>query len=155
MLIPGGSVVTMCFAMSENPARKWALDLSPTTRHRATSMPCSRKGPGSSTWVRSLVSKPAHTEAPMPVPEEDTAESAAISSFLAGVSVQPEADTRLVWVVYPSAEVVYVYTAPTAIRVVDRSGELDGGTVLPEFRLPLAELFEEEQPPDQPAGQGA
>jgi Uma2 family endonuclease len=64
------------------------------------------------------------------------------------------AGTRLVWVVYPSAEVVYIYTTPTSIRVVDRSGELEGGTVLPEFRLPLAELFEEEPGPDQPEAQG-
>src|SRR6187431_810168 len=55
---------------------------------------------GASTWVRSLVSKPARTEPPAPLPQEDVMESAAISAFLGGVQIQPEADTRLVWVSY-------------------------------------------------------
>jgi succinoglycan biosynthesis transport protein ExoP len=68
-----------------------------------------------STWVRSLVSKPARTEAPKPLPEEDTAESAAISSFLAGVNVQPEADTRLVWVVYQHSNPQFAAAAANAL----------------------------------------
>src|SRR3954462_7884806 len=53
-----------------------------------------------STWVRTLVSKPERIEAPKPLPQEDAQESGAISAFLGGVHIQPEADTRLVWVVY-------------------------------------------------------
>jgi Uma2 family endonuclease len=61
------------------------------------------------------------------------------------------AGTRLIWVVFPPQELVYVYTSPTSVRVLDRTGELDGGAVLPEFRLPLAELFEPEGEPAPPA----
>jgi Uma2 family endonuclease len=56
---------------------------------------------------------------------------------------------QLVWVVYPEDESVYVYTSRTSVRILDRTGELDGGDVLPGFRLALAELFE--QPPAQEA----
>ncbi len=54
-----------------------------------------------------------------------------------------EAGVRLVWIIYPSTERVYVHEALTAVRVVTRGGELDGGAVLPGFRLPMAELFPE------------
>ena len=53
------------------------------------------------------------------------------------------AGTPLVWVVYPEDESVYVYTSRRSVRVVDRAEELGGGTVLPGFRLPLADLFED------------
>jgi Uma2 family endonuclease len=55
------------------------------------------------------------------------------------------AGVRLVWVIFPEMQQAYVYTSPTAIRVVDRTGELDGGEVVPGFRLPLAELFETDE----------
>jgi Uma2 family endonuclease len=75
------------------------------------------------------------------------------SEVLVKIGEYFRAGTQLVWVVYPREELVYVYTSPTAIRVLDRSGALDGGTVLPEFRLPLAELFEPVEETDRP-GQG-
>jgi Uma2 family endonuclease len=49
---------------------------------------------------------------------------------------------RNVWVVYPRQSKVYVYTSPTAIRVLALGDELDGGDVLPGFRLPLHKIFE-------------
>jgi Uma2 family endonuclease len=52
-----------------------------------------------------------------------------------------DAGSRLVWVVYPTVEEVYVYESPRGIRVLGRDDELEGGAVLPGFRLPLAELF--------------
>jgi Uma2 family endonuclease len=55
-----------------------------------------------------------------------------------------QAGVQLVWVVYPVEEQVYVYESLTQIRVLTRTDELDGGTVLPGFRLPLGSLFEEE-----------
>jgi len=48
---------------------------------------------------------------------------------------------RLVWVVYPIQAQVYVYNSPTRIDVVQRTDTLDGGEVLPGFRLPLDALF--------------
>lgn len=51
---------------------------------------------------------------------------------------------ELVWIVYPVQRVIHVYESFTRIRVLTRNDELDGGTVLPGFRLPLTALFEEE-----------
>lgn len=59
-----------------------------------------------------------------------------------------QAGVRLVWVVYPRHDLVYVHESLTAVRGLGRADELDGGAVLPGFRLPLAELFP--QPPAQP-----
>ena len=56
---------------------------------------------------------------------------------------------RLAWVIYPDHEQVYVYDSPTSVRILKVGNELDGGAVLPGFRLPLTELFvpEAETPP--------
>jgi Uma2 family endonuclease len=56
------------------------------------------------------------------------------------------AGTRLVWVVYPPTSKVYVYGSPTSVRILALGDELDGGAVLPGFRLPLATLFGPEAP---------
>lgn len=58
-----------------------------------------------------------------------------------------QAGVRLVWVVYPRQQHVHVYELLTASRVLGRGDTLDGGAVLPDFRLPLAELFPEPEPP--------
>ena len=54
------------------------------------------------------------------------------------------AGVQLVWIVYAKDAQVYVYQAPKDVRILTRTDTLDGGAVLPEFRLPLADLF----PPD-------
>lgn len=51
------------------------------------------------------------------------------------------AGIRSVWVVYPRHGRIYVHERSDAVRVVQRADTLDGGEVLPGFRLPLAELF--------------
>jgi Uma2 family endonuclease len=48
-----------------------------------------------------------------------------------------------VWVVIPSQEQVYVYDSPTSVRILTRTDELSGDPILPHFRLPLVELFED------------
>ena len=58
------------------------------------------------------------------------------------------AGTRLVWVVYPGTSKVYAYDSPTAVRILQAGDDLDGGAVLPGFRLPLAALFEDGPAPD-------
>lgn len=47
----------------------------------------------------------------------------------------------LVWLVYPTTQMVEVYTSPTEKRKVRRDQTLDGGDVLPGFELPLKKLF--------------
>lgn len=53
--------------------------------------------------------------------------------FLAGV--------RLVWYVDPRRQTVRVYTAPDRCTRLRMGDTLDGGDVLPGFRLPLRKLF--------------
>lgn len=50
-------------------------------------------------------------------------------------------DVRLVWFVYPKARAIDVYTSPHEKRRVRHDQVLDGGEVLPGFKLPLKELF--------------
>ncbi|HET6575884.1 MAG TPA: Uma2 family endonuclease [Fimbriiglobus sp.] len=59
--------------------------------------------------------------------------------FLAGV--------ELVWVIDPIKRTADVHTAPDVKKSLDNTGTLDGGDVLPGFRLPLAKLFERLEKP--------
>jgi Uma2 family endonuclease len=51
------------------------------------------------------------------------------------------AGTTLVWFVDPAARTVEVYTAPDQSFKLTERQTLDGGDVLPGFKLPLADLF--------------
>lgn len=51
------------------------------------------------------------------------------------------AGTRLVWVVRPRERVVTVHIAGAAVRELREGDELDGGDVLPGFRVRVADLF--------------
>jgi Uma2 family endonuclease len=57
---------------------------------------------------------------------------------------------RLVWYVDPEARTVEVYTARERSTVLKEGDTLDGGEVLPGFRVPVARLFEDLAP--KPAG---
>lgn len=52
-----------------------------------------------------------------------------------------EAGVRLLWVVDPRSRTVAVHVPDHAVRVLGMGDDLDGGDVLPEFRVPVAELF--------------
>src|ERR1700722_11547894 len=51
--------------------------------------------------------------------------------------------TQLVWEIDPVARTVAVYTLPDQPRVLTTADALDGGSVLPGFVLPVADLFAE------------
>ena len=51
------------------------------------------------------------------------------------------AGCRAVWVVDPGTKSVAVYRALDRIVVLSRSDSLTGNDVLPDFRLPVAEIF--------------
>jgi Uma2 family endonuclease len=51
---------------------------------------------------------------------------------------------RQVWVIYPEITQVYLYDSTTQVRILGRNDELDGGPLLPGFRLAVATLFEDE-----------
>jgi Uma2 family endonuclease len=62
--------------------------------------------------------------------------------------------TRLVWVIYPSVRLVYVYTSETTVRILAEPADLDGGEVIPGFRVAINRLFGDEpdvEPPDDVA----
>ncbi len=46
-----------------------------------------------------------------------------------------------VWLVLPEDQLVYVYESLTQVRILTMRDELQGGQLLPGFRLPVAELF--------------
>jgi len=52
------------------------------------------------------------------------------------------AGVRLVWVIFPKHRKIYAYQSPVNVRVASIDDEVDGGDVLPGFRLPLTKLFE-------------
>jgi Uma2 family endonuclease len=54
-----------------------------------------------------------------------------------------KAGTQLVWIVDPPTKTVAVYNSPTTRRVVKLKDSLDGGDVLPGFKLPLSRIFRE------------
>ena len=62
--------------------------------------------------------------------------------ILAKVAEYFRAGVRLVWVVSPVMGLVLVFDGPDRVRMVAPAGTLDGGEVLPEFRLPLDDLFD-------------
>ena len=51
------------------------------------------------------------------------------------------AGVKLAWVIDPRSETARVYTSPTRSKELSSTGTLDGGKVLPGFKLPLADLF--------------
>lgn len=51
------------------------------------------------------------------------------------------AGSKLVWVVYPITKKIYVYDSPDKVRILKPGNELDGGAILPGFRLPIDRLF--------------
>ena len=54
--------------------------------------------------------------------------------FIAGV--------RLVWVIYPKQRRIYAYQSSKSVMILGAGDELDGGNVLPGFRIPLTPFFE-------------
>jgi Uma2 family endonuclease len=63
-----------------------------------------------------------------------------------------EAGVSLVWVVYPETRRAFVFSSATEVRILSASDELDGGAVIPGFRLALTRLFDGDPEP-QPAPQ--
>lgn len=53
---------------------------------------------------------------------------------------------KLVWVVMPVQRQVYVYQSPTQVRIIAENDILDGGDLIPEFRLTLASILDAPQP---------
>jgi Uma2 family endonuclease len=52
-----------------------------------------------------------------------------------------ESGVERVWVIYPEFAEIYDYTSPASVHILAHNQALEGGTLLPGFRLPLTELF--------------
>lgn len=52
-----------------------------------------------------------------------------------------QAGTHLIWLVYPRLQNVVEYRSLQQIRQIGPEGELEGGDLLPGFRLPMRTLF--------------
>jgi len=65
------------------------------------------------------------------------------------------AGVERVWVVFPSQRQVYAYDSPTSVRILARTDELSGDPILPHFRLPLVELFEDAEAVEEPHRAGS
>jgi Uma2 family endonuclease len=51
------------------------------------------------------------------------------------------AGVKLAWVINPRSKTAKVHTGAKRFKELDESGTLDGGKVVPGFRLPLADVF--------------
>lgn len=64
-----------------------------------------------------------------------------VSEIQAKVLDYLDAGTRLVWVVDPCSRSVTVYRSREEIRLLTEEEEIDGGAVLPGFRLRVSKVF--------------
>ena len=55
-----------------------------------------------------------------------------------------EAGVIRVWIIYPEQKSIHIYSSPKQIQGLQLGDELDGGDLIPGFRLPLAALFEDD-----------
>jgi Uma2 family endonuclease len=51
------------------------------------------------------------------------------------------AGVERVWVVYPSVQKLYDYRSANSVEILTRTQAIEGGKVLPGFRLSLADVF--------------
>lgn len=49
----------------------------------------------------------------------------------------------VVWVIYPQTQQAEIYAPGQPVQMIDASGSLEGGSVIPGFTLPLRDLFTE------------
>jgi Uma2 family endonuclease len=61
---------------------------------------------------------------------------------------------RAVWVIDPPTESARVYSRPTEFTLIPKGGTIDGGDVLPGFKLHLADLFADLDDHTEPARNG-
>jgi Uma2 family endonuclease len=57
---------------------------------------------------------------------------------------------RQVWIVVPRRQQIYVYDSPNEVGILSATDELQGGSLLPGFRLPVARLFQRQSETETP-----
>ncbi len=53
-----------------------------------------------------------------------------------------EKGVQQVWVVFPPKQQIFVFDSPNEVRILTAGQDLEGGTLLPGFRLNVASLFQ-------------
>jgi Uma2 family endonuclease len=74
----------------------------------------------------------------------------AFENVLAKMDEYFEKGVRQVWIVLPMRQRIYVFHSPTQVRILSAADELDGGDLLPGFRLPVARLFQRDAGAETP-----
>jgi Uma2 family endonuclease len=64
-----------------------------------------------------------------------------VSEVVAKLEMYQEAGVPLIWLVDPDKETITIIAASQPTRVVKQGDTIDGGEVLPGFRVPVAEIF--------------
>jgi Uma2 family endonuclease len=64
-----------------------------------------------------------------------------VGQISAKVDAYLNAGVRLIWLINPMRRNVTIHSPDQHTRILEGPDVLDGGEVLPEFRLPLSELF--------------
>jgi Uma2 family endonuclease len=104
------------------------------------------RGPDVSFVSKERVEHAGDPRRPFPGPPDLAVEIRSPSNSPAGIHAKVAdylaAGTRMVWVVDPEAETVATYRSLLAPRTLHAAEELDGGDVLPGFRVAIAEIFE-------------
>ena len=84
-------------------------------------------------------------ESSIPIPPDLATEIASPNDTAAEVRRKAhrylDAGVRLVWIVWPERRAVSVFRAGEAELWLTENDELDGGDVIPGFRLPIASIF--------------
>jgi Uma2 family endonuclease len=104
-------------------------------------------GPDAAFVHRDRVPPPAERRGFVPVVPDLAVEivspSDSASDVLDKITSYLDAGVRVVWLVEPRRRTLTVYHADRSARILRADDELDGGDVLPGFRLRISELFAE------------
>lgn len=112
------------FLIAENPDTVRAPDLSFTSASRVSPRPASD-------WVRVMPDLVAEVVSSGDRPAE----------IAEKVQMWLEAGVKLVWVVYPTRQVIEVYQLNQATITLTAGERIDGGHVVPGFSVPVAQVF--------------
>lgn len=75
---------------------------------------------------------------------EVVSESNSAAEVIGKIREYFEAGVARVWVVYPTERIVYDYESLAIVCGLGPGDVLDGGAILPGYRLPVADLFDDE-----------
>ena len=124
----GEAVIEVLFILNHSPSLRRKPDVAFVSRDR---WPLDRPMENETAW-----------DVIPDLAVEFTSPSDLIVDLMDKIEEYFRAGVRLVWVIYPKHRKVYAYESPTFVSILRDGDELDGGAVLPGFRLSITALFE-------------